>query len=62
MPDTGRMAERRNVCAENEQEKETGTGLFSQRKRADRSQRHLPEMRQGLQAEFLDCDCLLPLL
>lgn len=27
---TARAAERRNVCAENEQEKETGTGLFSQ--------------------------------
>lgn len=62
VPGTGRMAGRRNVCAENEQEKETGIGLFSQWKRAHRPQWHLQEMCRGLQAEFPDCDCLLPLL
>ena len=30
VPGTGRMAGRRNVCAENEQEKKTGIGFFSQ--------------------------------
>lgn len=52
------MAVRRDICAKNELEKKTGIGVFFSMKDDTLPTKIPAGNARGLQAEFLECDCL----